>query len=182
MNDNQPDIPEEAKFAEEPSDQDKLELLQDAILSCEQNMLALQEQRDMYLNQLKRNHADFENYKKRAKREQELESQRIARNFLEQLIPILDNVDYALSALDPNHEIFKPILMIKENFNKVMENYGVSRIEPQIGDSFDPEIHQAISVVPADVDTQIIGHIARVGYAINSQVFRPSDVVVHQPK
>ena len=172
----------EAGFAEEPSDSQKLAMLQEAIMSCEQNMAVLQEQRDSYLDQLKRAQAEFQNYKKRASREQAQIEQRVARKFLEELLPVLDNLDYTVSSLDENSEIFKPILMIKESFCKVLSERGVTAIDPVVGDPFDPEIHSAISVMPSDVDHQQVGHIVRRGYAIGDQVFRPSDIVVLTPK
>jgi molecular chaperone GrpE len=172
----------EGDFATTLTDAEKLSMLQEAILSCQESMSHMQDERDAFLIQLQRSQADFENYKKRAKKDQDIAVQGVTRKFLEKLIPIMDNIDYALNAVGPDQEsLAKPIRMISEAFSRTLSEYSVTRIFPQPGEPFNPEIHQAISVMYADVDAQVIGHVARTGYAIGSQVFRPSDVVVHKP-
>ena len=157
--------------------------IQEAVLGYQKTIADLQDERDSYLKQLQRSQADLENYKKRITRDKEIAVQDVTRGFLKKLIPVLDSIDYALSSIGPEQElVIKPLLMFKEPFLQTLSEYQVYPIQPLIGDPFDPEIHQAISVVETeDVESEVIGCIARVGYTIDNQVFRPSDVVVHKP-
>lgn len=166
----------------ELTNEEKLVTLQEAVVIYQHKMQELQEERDSYLQALRRNQADFENFKKRSIKDRDIAVVASTRKMVEQLVPILDNIDYAIDALDTEAEIFKPVKMISDAFNKVLVEHKVSRIDPQIGEPFDPEVHQAISVLPADVNTQIVGHVARPGYMIDGKVFRPSDVVVQKPR
>ena len=182
MSDPDPELIPEVDFVENLTDTEKLSMLQEAILSCQDNMIVLQEERDAFLIQLQRSRADLENYKKRARKDQAIAVQGVTRKFLEQLIPIMDNIDYALGAVPADQEtLAKPLQMISEAFTRTLAEYSVTRISPQPGDPFNPEIHQAISVMAANVTEQCIGHVARIGYAIGDQVYRPSDVVVNKP-
>jgi molecular chaperone GrpE len=172
----------EASYTDNLTEEEKLEQLQEAILSCQAQMISMRDERDAFLTQLQRSRADFDNYKKRAKKDKELAAQEVTRNFLKKLIPVMDNIDYALEAVPAEQEILsKPVHMIRDAFLGTLAEFSVLRISPQIGEPFDPEIHQAISVMTADVDSQVVGYVARPGYIIGTQVFRPSDVVVHKP-
>jgi len=103
--------------------------------------------------------------------------------FVKALVPILDNIDYALNALENTDDSIKqPIVMLQQSYLKVLEEYLVARILPQEGDPFDTEIHQAISVQYHDVEREVVGQVARIGYTIGDQVFRPADVVIYMPR
>ena len=183
MPENEQIDPNEIDFVDNLSDADKLEMLQEAILSCEDTIQKLSDEKDNYLAQLQRAAADFANYKRRAKKDEELAVSRAIRGFLEALIPVMDNIDYAVTALpDQSDALAKPLMMIRDAFSGVLSQHKVQRVDPLPGDPFDPEIHQAISVQIANVEKEVIGHVARAGYTIGDQVFRPSDVVVFQPE
>jgi len=181
------EMPEETD-SENLSDGEKLvqlqEAIKEAVIGYNGTITALQDERDSFLKQWQRSQADLVNYKNRSIKDKEIAVREVTRSFLEKLIPILDSIDFALSSIGPEQEVtvIKPFLMLKESFLKVLSEYSVSQILPSLGDPFNPEIHQAISVVEtADVESQIVGNIARVGYMIEDCVFRPSDVVVHKP-
>ena len=89
----------EASYTDNLTEEEKLEQLQEAILSCQAQMISMRDERDAFLTQLQRSRADFDNYKKRAKKDKELAAQEVTRNFLKKLIPVMDNIDYALEVL-----------------------------------------------------------------------------------
>jgi molecular chaperone GrpE len=165
----------------ELSVEEKLSNLQEVVSSCQGVIADLREEKHDLSSQIQRTKADFVNFQKRARKDRQLAQLETTRKFLEKLIPILDNLGFALLALkDAGAAIKDPILMIEDAFVKVLESHDVSQIVPQIGEPFNPELHQAISVIPGDVEGELVAHIARYGYAIGDQIFRPADVVVQK--
>jgi len=58
----------------------------------------------------------------------------------------------------------------------------VIEVAPAAGDKFDPHLHQAISMVPADQDANTVVGLLQKGYTINERVLRPALVTVAAPK
>lgn len=171
----------DATFAETLTTEEKLANLQEVVSSCHEVIMGLQKDKAELTTALQRSKADFVNFQKRTKKDRLLAKKEITRKFLEQLVPILDNMGFTLSALEnADDSVKESFLMLQDAFVKVLETHGVTQIVPQAGDPFDPEIHQAISVVPGDVEGEVVSHIARYGYAIEDQIFRPADVVVQK--
>jgi molecular chaperone GrpE len=165
----------------ELSTEEKLSNLQEVVSSCQGVIADLREEKYELLNAVQRAKADFVNFQKRARKDRQAAALETTRKFLEKLIPILDNLGFALLALkDADDAIKDPILMIEDAFVKVLESHDVSQIVPQIGEPFNSELHQAISVIPGDTPGELVAHIARYGYAIGDQIFRPADVVVQK--
>jgi len=177
--DSQPDP--DATFAEIITVEEKLVKLQEVVSSCHEVITGLQEEKAELVTALQRSKADFDNFQKRARKDRLAAKKEITRKFLEQLVPILDNMGFTLSALEnADDSVKESFLMLQDAFVKILETHGVTQIVPQAGDPFNPEIHQAISVVPGAVEGEFVAHIARYGYAIKDQVFRPADVVVQK--
>ena len=171
----------EATFAETLTTEEKLINLQEVVSSCHEVITGLQEEKAELVTSLQRSKADFDNFQKRTKKDRITAKQEVVRKFLEQLVPLLDNMGFALSALENADDSVKdPFFMLQDAFVKVLESHGVTQIVPQTGEPFNPEIHQAISVVSGDVEGEVVAHIARYGYAIKDQIFRPADVVVQK--
>lgn len=178
-----PDTPETAS-EEGPtfstiSLEEKLTNLQEIVSSCQGVIAELRDEKHDLVAQIQRSSADFANFQKRARKDRDQAKLETTRSFLEKLIPILDNLGFALTALkDADPAIKDPILMIQDAFVKVLSEKNVTQVVPQIGDPFNSEWHQAISVLAGDTPGEFVAHIARNGYAIGEHVFRPADVVV----
>lgn len=161
--------------------EEKLSNLQQVVSSCQGVIADLREEKHDLMTQVQRAKADFVNFQKRVRKDRQQAQLETTRKFLEKLIPILDNLGFALTALEnADPSIKDPILMIQESFIKVLSEHNVVQIVPQEGDVFDPELHQAISVIPGESAGESVAHIARYGYAIGEHVFRPADVVVQK--
>ncbi|MNT18722.1 heat shock protein GrpE [compost metagenome] len=63
-----------------------------------------------------------------------------------------------------------------------LERNKVIEVAPAAGDKFDPHLHQAISMVPADQDANTVVGLLQKGYTINERVLRPALVTVAAPK
>tara|TARA_B110000046_G_scaffold181449_1_gene213697 strand:- start:735 stop:1259 length:525 start_codon:yes stop_codon:yes gene_type:complete len=127
-------------------------------------------------------YSEFENYRKRTAREKIDIITNASENVLKEIIPILDDFERAMV----NNENVKEISTVKEGFelihnkiNKTLINQGLKPMD-SIGKSFDPDIHEAITKIPATKD-KMKGKVMDViekGYTLNEKVIRFAKVVV----
>lgn len=129
-------------------------------------------------DQLLRNMAEYDNYRKRTARERvELEPE-IAAKIVSEFLTVADNLERALSVECSDENFKKGVQMIYDSFMETLEKLGVEQI-PTEGD-FDPSVHQAVQQVPAE-EGQESGQIAATfqkGYKIGSRILRFAMVAV----
>ena len=113
-----------------------------------EEMIAAKEQEKAELTaQLQRLAADFENYKKRARRESEDARQFANEKLLRDLLPLVDNLARALEHADAQDPIVQGIQMVSNQFSDILGQYGVERV-PGVGAAFNPAHHEAMGRVP----------------------------------
>jgi molecular chaperone GrpE len=128
--------------------------------------------------------AEFEQSRLRQRREISKEIERGRREFLSDLLEVVDNLDRALDAArtSPSPEaLLQGVEMVRRQFLAKLEGLGVRRIEAE-GHPFDPLLHEAVSTVPSptpDHDGLVVG-IVRHGYTIGDDILRPAAVAVAQ--
>jgi molecular chaperone GrpE len=131
-------------------------------------------------NTLVRRQADFENYRKRVERERQQERHRGAEQLIEQVLPVLDAFDLALSGQSggASPEYRKGFEMIRAQLWNALAKQGLQPIEA-VGKPFDPHLHHAIENVPtADKpEGTVIGEM-QTGYLFHDRVLRPAMVRV----
>jgi len=122
--------------------------------------------------------ADLENYKKRAQREKE-EIQRFGvEKLVKDLLPVLDNLDRALTAAQADDPLVAGVTLVRSAFEQVLGRYGVKAFSA-MGQPFDPSVHEALmQVQSADQPpgTVVVEH-AR-GFTLNERLVRPALVGV----
>jgi len=130
-------------------------------------------ERDDYLDSLRRNQADFENYRKRVAKQAGDEAVRAAESLVEKLLTVLDACDAAIqhgaSEVEP---VFAALL-------GVLEKEGLGRLAPA-GETFDPNLHEAVLHEPGDEsdDGTVVSEVLRTGYTWKGRVVRPAMVKV----
>jgi molecular chaperone GrpE len=129
------------------------------------------QQRDDYLDALRRLQADFENYKKRVARQQADGAERAAESLVDKLLPALDIADLALA-----HSAGEDVKQVWSALLDPLEREGLERIAPD-GGPFDPTRHDAVAHEPGDGD-QEVAEVLRAGYAWRGRVLRPAMVKV----
>lgn len=102
-------------------------------------------------------------------------------NFLTTLLPVLDNLNLAVSASETDASIENlrsGVIGTARSFERALLDVGVEPI-PSIGMTFDPELHEAVDIAPADAesDGKITAEYTR-GYRFGSQLLRPARVQV----
>ncbi len=134
-----------------------------------------------FLEGWQRARAEFANYRKRVDREREGTYQHAVMSVLKQLLPVIDDLERAMSNTPPEiaeHGWVKGIGLIEQKLHKLLEDSGLVAINP-LGEPFDPTRHEAIGT---EASTEVTsGHVASVlqkGYAYGETVLRPAIVRV----
>lgn len=128
--------------------------------------------------------AEFDNFRKRTLKEKSEIIKNGAENAMRDLLPVIDDFERALKAIDENSEadsLKKGVDLIYNKFLKYLEKNGVKPID-STGTDFDTELHEAVTTFPATDESQkgkIIDTVQK-GYTLNDKVLRHAKVVVGQ--
>lgn len=122
---------------------------------------------------LQRVQADFANYRKRALREQEAASERAKAVVVNQLLPVIDDLDRARSHGDLEGG---PLKAVADKLAAALTGMGLVEFGAE-GEEFDPSLHEAVQH-EGDGSNPVIGHVMRKGYKLGEFVLRPAMVGV----
>ena len=154
----------------------------DELATLQQQLDEAQAQADEYLDDLRRERAAFQNYKKRQESER-VESRRMAQaSLLTQVFPILDDMERALDAI-PDDQSDQPwiegMVFIRRKLQKTIKGLGINPVEAEPGQSFDPFIHEAVTYEEhQDHQEGEIISVVQKGYKQGERVLRPAQVRV----
>jgi molecular chaperone GrpE len=128
-------------------------------------------ERDEYLEALQRVKAEFDNYRKRTEKQRTEMVERATGQLVEQLLPVLDACDAAVSHGATEVE---PIQ------NALLDILGREGLDPMpgVGEPFDPNLHEAVMHEPGDDDRPTVAEEMRRGYLWKGRVLRPAMVKV----
>ncbi|WP_152346980.1 nucleotide exchange factor GrpE [Brevibacterium sp. CFH 10365] len=131
-----------------------------------------------YLADLKRINAEYAAYRMRADRERERAALGGTIKVVEALIPVLDEVKLARENGDVTGPFETHVNKLVESLNKIgVEQYG------EVGDEFDPNIHEALMQQPSDeVENPTLFLVMQPGYRIGERIIRAARVGVQQPQ
>ncbi|MCK4596082.1 nucleotide exchange factor GrpE [candidate division WOR-3 bacterium] len=126
--------------------------------------------------------SDYENYKKRVKREMEEFLNYSNERLLKGLIPYIDNFERALKVKHKDDSFYKGVELIYKHLLGILKNEGVESFE-SVGKEFDPNFHEAVSVLESKEhkDGIIIEEMEK-GYNHKGRLARPAKVVVAKRK
>ena len=137
----------------------------------------LKDEKDKYV----RLYAEFENFRKRTAKEKlelfETASEKVIKN----LLPVLDDFERAIAEMKKNKEdeMVKGVSLIYDKLKKTLEKEGLKHIDVKKGDSFDPEIHEAIAQIPVEDEKMKdkIVDVVEKGYQLGPKNIRFPKVV-----
>lgn len=192
----EPDLPEEAgsreegggtaeaHAAQEPAEAAPAEVVE--VVAAE----AARQERDEYLDMLRRVQADFENYKKRMVRQQTELLDRAAEGLVVKLLPVLDAFDLVRAHLESEGSpADKALLQALGLLSDTLGKEGLERLD-DLGAVFDPTRHEAVEHQPAGsgADSEheeegaaaepVVSDVLRAGYRYRGKVIRPAMVKV----
>lgn len=142
----------------------------------DENAQHVDEWKDKYV----RLYADFDNYKKRTQKETLSSYNNGLSSAIEQMLPIVDNFDRAIAAIDGNekNDFSQGVEMIYKQLLDTLKNFGVEPINA-VGETFDPNFHDAVMHVDDENygENEIVEEFVK-GYMIKDKVLRHSVVKV----
>jgi len=171
-----PEVTEEAvaqedgsTAAQEPTG-DELALLQEEVAQLKEELL--------------RSQAEIQNVRRRAEADVEKAHKFSTEKFARELLEVVDNLERAMAAA-PEDEVVKPLLegvdMTSTTFVNTLAKFKVEVVNPE-GHPFDPDLHQAISMVEApDAEPNTVLNVVQKGYTNHGRLLRPAMVVVSKP-
>jgi molecular chaperone GrpE len=135
-----------------------------------------------YWDQMMRLRAEIDNNRKRAERDVENAHKYALKSFVENLLPVIDSMEMGQIAANADNATLESIREGSEltigMFVQVLEKNGLEQVDP-LGEKFDPERHQAISMVDADsAESNTVVEVMQKGFLLNDRLVRPAMVVV----
>jgi molecular chaperone GrpE len=143
---------------------------------------ALRSENEELIDTLQRLQADFDNYRKRAARDQESLVARAGERIVKELLPILDDLERALEAAEQHEEakLEDGVQLVHRQLEQLLEKEGLALVETD--GQFDPHVHEALLTQPSDADEGSVIEVLQKGYRLGDRVLRPARVVVAGPK
>ena len=134
-------------------------------------------EKEEYLNNWKRERADFINYKKEELKRLEEVAKFGSEEVIKDLISVLDSFELAISTLEKSDaKLEKGIYMIKIQLEDVLRRRGLRKIKVNKNDKFDPNFHEAVGSVEGDGHSGAIAEEIETGYMLYDKVLRPTRV------
>jgi molecular chaperone GrpE len=141
-----------------------------------------------YKDKLLRTLAEMENLRRRTEREIADSRQYSIASFARDILAVADNMDRGLQALDAElretanagvQALLDGVELTERELLKVLEKHGVRKFEPQPGEKFDPNLHQAMyEVSDPSLPAGSVAQVVQAGYMIGERMLRPALVAV----
>ena len=147
--------------------------------SPDDRLARVEAERDEYLDLLQRTKADFENYRKRALRDQERLVAHAHERLVRELLPVLDDLERALEAAERHEEaaLVDGVKLVRSSLRKALEKEGLAEIDAD--GTFDPHVHEAMLTQPGNgVESGSVLEVVQRGYRLGDKVVRPAKVIV----
>jgi molecular chaperone GrpE len=165
---------QETSLEDAPSEE-PLEITQDEISTLAGELELAREERDEYLDSMRRMKAELENSRKRQEKERARLVQLASERLVRELLPVLDNLE---RALEVEGDIREGVKATREQLLTALEREGLTPVASD-GESFDPAVHEAVMGQPSDEHEEdtVIMTLER-GYVLNGKPIRPAKVIV----
>jgi molecular chaperone GrpE len=141
----------------------------------------MREQAEEHYQRYLRTQADFDNFRRRSRMEKEEFAKYASMKLIEQLLPIVDNMDRALTSSRDTTDfdaLVKGVEMTFRQLEQVLEQEGLKKMDA-VGQPFNPEFHQAIMQVDSDEHEEgIVVEEMQKGYILKDKILRPAMVKV----
>lgn len=164
----------------EHADAEQTETTNETVSPIEKLEADLAEQKDKYVRLL----AEFDNFKRRTAKENMEIRQTAGKDIVSSLLDVLDDADRAENQLSKDDNLERIKEGIELVFNKLRKSLiakGLKEME-SIHTDFDPELHEAITQIPApteDLQGKVLDQVKK-GYYLNDKLIRHAQVVVGQ--
>jgi molecular chaperone GrpE len=159
---------------------------------AEEGMASTEEQIETLTQQLSdakdlnlRTQAEMQNLRRRAERDVENAHKFGLEKIVNGLLPVLDNLDRAISAVDDEARedpkvktLLEGVDLTRKSAADVLKNFSVEVLEPY-GEPFDPQFHEAMTMIPSETaEPNSVVDVLQKGYTLNGRLIRAAMVVV----
>ena len=126
--------------------------------------------------------ADSENNRKRALEEAEKTRKYAIESFSQEILLVKDSLDSALTIDNASLESYKNgVELTVKQLSTIFEKFNIEEIDP-VGENFDPNFHQAMTMLDSEEEPNKIISVFQKGYKLNGRVLRPALVSVSKEK
>ncbi|MFC5366083.1 nucleotide exchange factor GrpE [Salinirubrum litoreum] len=161
----------------DPALADDVRELVDRVAELESELADRDEEIEDLEGRLKRKQADFQNYKKRAKKRQDQIRDTATEDFVERVVPVRDNLVRALDQPE-GADIRGGVESTLAEFDRVLEEEGVEVIDPQPGEDVDPQRHEVMMRTGSDQPEDTVASTFEAGYEMGGSVIRAAKITV----
>lgn len=132
--------------------------------------------------QVLRAHAEAQNARRRAEQDVEKAHKFGQEKLANDLLPVVDNLERALGAMNADDETLKPLIegvqLTLKSLVDTLSRHKIEAIDP-LGEPFDPQLHQAMTMVESpDAEPNSVINVFQKGYTLHGRLLRPAMVVV----
>lgn len=132
--------------------------------------------------QMLRAQAEAQNARRRAEQDVEKAHKYGQEKLVGDLLPVVDNLERALDAMDADNEALKPVLegvqLTLKSFHDALLRHKIESVNP-VGEPFDPQLHQAMTMIESpDAEPNTVLNVFQKGYTLHGRLVRPAMVVV----
>jgi molecular chaperone GrpE len=168
----------------EAQGQNQTQTQTESVAQLQQQLQDEHNKAEEYLDLLRRTQADFINYRRRATQEQDEARASAQINVLQQILPVIDDLDRALAVVPPelaNNPWVQGVMLASRRIDATLERLGVREIGKP-GEPFNPRWMEALATESKpDVPEGTILTVARPGFALGDRLIRPAQVIVAGP-
>lgn len=156
------------------------------LAELEAEIAALRAERDEMQDRMMRALADAENSRKRAEKDRREAQQYGGSRFVRDMLPVYDSLQRALEASraaqdggGDNDAVAEGVDLTLRELLNIFERHGVTRVSPVAGDTFDPQLHEAMYEAPVpDIPAGGIIQVMAEGFMLHDRLLRPAQVGV----
>ena len=168
-------IEHEAVLAE-----DLVDILLSGDDATKNQLSALEEENARLKDQLLRTVAEMDNVRRRAAEDVTKAHKFSIEKFAENMVPVQDSLEKALQDNSGDVQALREgVKLTFKQLTAALEKSGVVELNPK-GEKFDPHFHQAISMVPSELESGLVVEVLQKGFKIADRVLRPALVIVAQ--
>ena len=152
--------------------------LNEKLTNAQTQLEAAQKQRAEYLNMAQRVQADFETFRRRTKATRAEAFEDGAREFIKQLLPVVDNLERAIAQDSSDEQLMTGVKLVYKQLMETLEKRGVTVID-RPGEKFDPNLENAVMQGTADEgEPGTVCAVLQKGYKMGDHVLRHAMVKV----
>ena len=122
--------------------------------------------------------AELDNQRKRAEKQVSDAHKFSSQKMVEAILPVMDSLEMGIQAEGDLDSIREGMNLTMKQFEAVLDKFNIEAVNP-LGEEFDPELHQAMSMQPCDdQENNTVSMVMQKGYTLNGRLIRPAMVMV----